>query len=80
MANLKEKTFELLDYVRSHGGKVSTTEVCEAFGCKINSITGRVNSLVKGGYAVYTKKTEDAPGYIELTEAGMEYEPEVEAE
>ena len=49
---LKEKTQECFDYVKANGGKVSTAELAEGLGVKLNSVTGRVNSLVKNGLAI----------------------------
>lgn len=74
---LKEKSAELLEFVRKNGGRATSVEACEALGLeKVNSLTGRITSLVKGGYAEYTKKEGENPGVITLTEAGMNYTPE----
>lgn len=76
---LTEKTQEALDYIKEHGGRVSTPELCEGLGVVISSVTGRVNSLVKKELA-YREKVEvegaDKPvTYIQLTEAGMNFVP-----
>lgn len=76
---LKEKTQECFDYVKANGGKVSTAELAEGLGVKLNSVTGRVNSLVKNGLAIREKvevEGEDKPiTYVVLTDEGKAYEP-----
>lgn len=76
---LKEKTQECFDFIKANGGRASTTELAEGLGVAINSITGRVNSLVKNELA-YREKVEvegsDKPiTYVQLTDAGMNFEP-----
>lgn len=79
---LKEKTQECFDYIKENGGKVSTAELAEGLGVPINSVTGRVNSLVKNGLAVREKvavEGEEKPvTYVILTDAGKEYVPSEE--
>lgn len=79
MAQLKEKTFEALNYIKAHGGRVTTAELAEGLGVALSSITGRVNSLVKNEMAYREKvevEGEDKPiTYVQLTEEGMNYEP-----
>lgn len=81
---LKEKTRELFDYVKSHGGRVSRDELIEGLGVASASITGRISSLVKNGLATYEKVTVegcDKPvGFVELTDAGMAYNPDEDVE
>lgn len=76
---LKEKTQECFDYIKENGGRVSTAELADALGVKINSITGRVNSLVKNGLAERVKEDvegEDKPvTFVQLTEAGQTFVP-----
>lgn len=80
--NLKPATQELLDFVKAHDGRCTTEEAREGLGCeKIASITGRVNSLVKNELAYREKVDEGGEKpvtYIQLTEAGMNYEPSEE--
>ncbi len=79
---LKEKTQECFDYIKENGGRVSTAELADALGVKINSITGRVNSLVKNGLAERVKEDvdgEDKPvTFVQLTEAGQTFVPSEE--
>lgn len=79
---LKEKTQECFDYIKENGGRVSTAELADALGVKINSITGRVNSLVKNGLAERVKEDvdgEDKPvTFVQLTEAGKTFVPSEE--
>lgn len=75
---LTEKTFEALEYLQNHGGRVTTEEMKTALGCeKIASITGRVNSLVKNGLAYREKvavEGEDKPlTYVQLTDEGINF-------
>ena len=76
---LKEKTQEALDFIKAHGGRVSTAELAEGLSVAVNSVTGRVNSLVKNELAYREKvevEGEDKPvTFVQLTEAGMAYEP-----
>ena len=76
---LKEKTQECFDYIKANGGKVSTAELADGLGVAMSSITGRVNSLVKNGFAVREKvevEGQDMPvTYVVLTDEGMAYVP-----
>ncbi len=81
---LKEKTQECFDYIKSHGGRVTTAELAEGLGIAANSVTGRVNSLVKNGLAFRDKvavEGEDKPiTYVQLTDAGINYVPSEDEE
>lgn len=81
---LKEKTQECFDYVKANGGRVSTAELAAGLDIAPNSVTGRVNSLVKNGLAVREKvavEGEEKPiTYVVLTEAGMNYVPSEDEE
>ena len=76
---LKEKTQEAFDFIKAHGGRVSTAELAEGLGIPTNSVTGRVNSLVKNGLATTEDggKTEDGKKItiVTLTEEGLNYVP-----
>lgn len=79
---LKEKTREAFDFIKTHGGRVTTTELAEGLGIAGNSVTGRVNSLVKNELA-YREKVDvegaDKPvTYIQLTDTGMAYDPDAD--
>lgn len=79
---LKEKTQECFDYIKANGGKVSTAELADGLGVAVNSVTGRVNSLVKNGLAVREKvevEGADKPiTFVVLTEEGMNFVPSEE--
>ncbi len=79
MAQLKEKTQECFDFIKANGGRVTTTEIMEGLGLeKIASVTGRVNALVKAGFAVREKVDEGGEKpvtYVQLTDEGMAYVP-----
>lgn len=76
---LKEKTQEALDFIKAHGGRCTTAELAEGLSVAVNSVTGRVNSLVKNELAYREKievEGEDKPvTFVQLTETGMAYEP-----
>ena len=80
---LKEKTRECFDFIKAHGGRVTTTELAEGLGIAANSVTGRVNSLVKNELAyrekVEVEGSEKPVTYVQLTDAGMNYDPDAEA-
>lgn len=81
---LKEKTRECFDFIKAHGGRVSTAELAEGLGVAANSVVGRVNSLVKNELA-YRDKVEvegqDKPiTYVQLTDAGLAYDPDADTD
>lgn len=74
---LKEKTLEAFNVIKDNGGRISTDELAETLGVAKNSVTGRVNSLVKNELAV-REKVEDGDKtitFVQLTDAGMAYDP-----
>lgn len=81
---LKEKTLEAFNYIKEHGGRVSTAELAEGLGIPVNSVTGRVNSLVRNELAYRDKvevEGEDKPiTFVQLTDAGMNFVPSEEEE
>lgn len=85
---LPEKTQETLDYIKAHGGRVSTAELAEGLGVAMNSVTGRVNALCsdkKHEPFAYREKVavdgEDKPiTFVQLTDAGMNFIPSEDAE
>lgn len=80
---LKEKTQEAFDFIKEHGGRVTTAELAEGLGIPMNSVTGRVNALCndkKHAALAYREKVEvegsDKPvTYVQLTEEGMNFVP-----
>ena len=81
MANtLTEKTLEAWSFIKNHGGSCKTSEIMEGLGLeKIASVTGRVNSLVKKGFATTEDggRTEDNHKItiVTLTAEGMNFVP-----
>ena len=77
---LKDKTLELFEYVKAHGGRVSRDELIEGLDVASASVTGRINSLVKNGLATYEKVDvegcEKPVGFVSLTAEGMNYTQE----
>lgn len=76
---LTEKTQELFDYVKAHGGRVAATEAVSGLGkAKLANILGCINSLSKKGLAEYVKVDEGGEkpvAYIQLTDEGMNFVP-----
>lgn len=73
---LQEKTYECWSAVKENGGRISTGALAKALGVAVNSVTGRVNSLVRNGLAVREAVDEggDKPvKYVVLTDDGMNY-------
>lgn len=86
MADMKltEKTLEAFNFVKEHGGRVSTKDIQAGLGLeKIASVTGRVTSLCNKKLAV-REYEEDSEGnricYVVLTDDGMEYTQAADAE
>lgn len=83
---LTEKSFEVLNYVKENGGRVATTEIAEALGRTVRSITANINDLCseKKGLAarekVAVEGAEKPITYVVLTEAGMAYAPSEDEE
>lgn len=75
---LTEKSMEVLDYVKAHGGKAALSAVVEATGRASRSISANVTDLVKKELAERVKET-NADGaeeaYCVLTDAGMNFVP-----
>lgn len=75
---LTEKTNEAFEAIKAHDGRVSTAVLAEELGIAINSLTGRLNSLVKKELAYREKVDEGGEKpvtYICLTDAGMNFVP-----
>lgn len=80
---LKEKTQEALDAIKANGGRISTAKLAEALGVAANSVTGRVNSLVKNELAYREKVDEGGEKpvtYVCLTDAGKAFVPSEDEE
>lgn len=76
---LTEKSFEVLNYVKEKGGKVSIPELVNALGRNARSVGANVTDLTKKELASREKvevQGEDKPvTYVVLTNAGMTFEP-----
>ena len=83
---LTEKSNEVYTYVKENGGKVSVDELCEALGRAPRSINANVTDLCseKKGLAMRVKEevegAEKPITYVVLTEAGMNLDPDADAE
>lgn len=76
---LTEKSSEVLNYVKTNGGKVSITELADALGRSERSVGANVTDLTKKELAAREKvevEGLDKPvTYVVLTEAGMNFVP-----
>ena len=85
----------VLNYLKkNYGSEFSKAQIAEALGISIPAVTGSLNGLIKKGYAmntrseevVVTEATETRKAQVKnvlyhtLTEAGLSYDPQVEAE
>lgn len=80
---LKEKTQEAFDVIKAHGGRITTAALAEELGVALNSVTGRLNSLVKNKLAYREKVDEGGEKpvtYICLTDAGINFVPSADEE
>lgn len=77
---LTEKSFEVLNYVRENGGRVSVEELCASLERTPRSVNANVTDLCKKELAIRDKvkgEGEDAKDitYVVLTDAGTGYAP-----
>ena len=76
---LTEKSMEVLNYVKTNGGKVSIAELAEALGRSERSVGANVTDLTKKELAAREKvevEGLDKPvTYVVLTDAGMNFVP-----
>ena len=76
---LTEKSNEVLNYVKTNGGKVSITELADALGRSERSVGANVTDLTKKERAAREKvevEGLDKPvTYVVLTDAGMNFVP-----
>ena len=77
MAKLTEKNFEVCNYVKENGGRVSMPELVDALGRNMRSISANVTSLVKHGLVTKEEvEVEDADKpikYVVLTDEGKAF-------
>ena len=76
---LTEKSYEVFDYIKNAGGKVSVPELAEALGRTERSVGANVTDLTKKGLAAREKvevEGADKPiTYVVLTEEGKVFVP-----
>ena len=76
---LTEKSNEVLNYVKTNGGKVSITELADALGRSERSVGANVTDLTKKELAAREKvevEGLDKPvTYVVLSDAGMNFVP-----
>ena len=83
---LTEKSSEVFEYVKSHDGKVTIDELCEALGRAARSVNANVTDLSKKGLVTREKvadpTSEDGKEitYAVLTPEGAEFVPSEDAE
>ena len=81
---LTEKSSEVLNYVKTNGGKVSIPELADALGRTERSVGANVTDLTKKELAAREKvevEGMDKPvTYVVLTEAGMNFVPSEDEE
>ena len=78
---------------KNFGTEFTKTDIAEALGISVPAVTGSVNGLVKNGYAVERiEEVEVEPAtetrkakiksvrHVQLTEAGLAYDPVAEEE
>jgi predicted transcriptional regulator len=76
---LTEKSAEVLNYVKTNGGKVSIPELAEALGRTERSVGANVTDLTKkelaGREKVEVEGADKPITYVVLTDAGMNFVP-----
>ena len=76
---LTEKSAEVLNYVKTNGGKVSIPELAEALGRTERSVGANVTDLTKkelaGREKVEVEGEEKPITYVNLTEEGKTFVP-----
>lgn len=78
---LTEKSFEVLNYVRENGGRVSVEELAAGLNRAPRSVNANITDLCseKKGLAVREKVTVEGADkpvtYVVLTEAGQSFVP-----
>lgn len=81
---LTEKSMEVLNYVKTNGGKVSIPELADALGRSERSVGANVTDLTKKELAarekVEVEGAEKPVTYVVLTDAGMAWVPTEDAE
>ena len=81
---LTEKSMEVLNYVKTNGGKVSIAELAEALGRSERSVGANVTDLTKKELAarekVEVEGMEKPVTYVVLRDAGMAWVPTEDAE
>ncbi len=83
MVKLTTKSFEVLNYVREHGGRASTDDIAEALDRTKRSVNANVTDLCseKKGLAMRDAVVDDEGNkttFVVLTDDGMAYQPATE--
>lgn len=81
---LTEKSFEVFDYIKNAGGKVSVPELAQALGRSERSIGANLTDLKKKGFGerekVEVEGEEKAVTYFVLNDEGKAWVPTPDAE
>ena len=81
---LTEKSFEVFDYIKNAGGKVSVPELVQALGRNERSIGANLTDLKKKGFGerekVEVEGEDKAVTYFVLNSEGMAWVPTPDAE
>ena len=81
---LTEKSFEVFDYIKNAGGKVSVPELAQALGRNERSIGANLTDLKKKGFGerekVEVEGEEKAVTYFVLNDEGKAWVPTPDAE
>ena len=89
MAKMKENSRKVLEYLKANNGKdLTSADVAEALGLEKRSVDGIFTSAIqRKGLGVRTPAeieledgTHKAVKFLSLTEAGMAFDPDADAE
>ena len=72
---LTEKSMEVLDFVKAHGGQALVSEIAGGIGRTSRSVNANINDLVKKELATRVKEDGAEEATCVLTDAGLEFVP-----
>lgn len=80
-----DKSLEVLNYVKDNGNRVSVQELAAALNRTVRSVNANITDLCKKELAVREKvaakdENEKDATYVVLTETGLNFVPETDAE
>lgn len=80
-----DKSLEVLNYVKDNGNRVSVQELASALNRTARSVNANITDLCKKELAVREKvaakdENEKDTTYVVLTETGLNFVPETDAE